>query len=270
MEKQEICDAISNNNNHDGVVYTCITGGYDKLIEQEYKFPNYRYICFTDNKELISKKHSNGWEIFPLCFDKLDNTRNNRWHKVHPHKLFKDFSQSVYIDSNINILTPYLYETIKEKNQNIIIPKHFARTCVYKECKACIASENDTETNINKMVEFLRQENMPENYGLNENCIIYRRHNSSEIVKMMEEWWNFIENYTKRDQLSLSYVLYKNGIKPDDIAINNARFDEKNFLFVSHSKKNSSGFAIFSIAQKDGRVKINILGMKLNFKITKE
>ena len=44
------------------VVYTCITGGYDNLIDPSYVTEGYDYVCFTDNLELKSKV----WEIRPL------------------------------------------------------------------------------------------------------------------------------------------------------------------------------------------------------------
>ena len=76
---------------------------------------------------------------------------------------------------------------------------------------------------------------MPKNYGLNETNILLRRHNVPQIIKLMDEWWSYIEKYTKRDQLSLSYVLWKNDISIDDISFKNARFDNGNFQFLDHS-----------------------------------
>ena len=58
------------------------------------------------------------------------------------------------------------------------------------------------------------------------------------IKKIMNEWWSFILNYSKRDQLSCSYVLWKNGIKIEDISIPNARFNEGNFIFINHIPHN--------------------------------
>lgn len=52
----------------------------------------------------------------------------------------------------------------------------------------------------------------PANYGLYEANIIYRKHNNEQIKKMCEEWWWFIKNLAKRDQLSLTYVCWKNNI----------------------------------------------------------
>jgi len=83
--------------------------------------------------------------------------------------------------------------------------------------------KKETRKNADKMIDFLHKENFPDNYGLTENNLIYRKHNDSKIISMIEDWWYFIENYTKRDQFSFSYVLWKHGLKPQDIAIPNIR-----------------------------------------------
>ena len=75
---------------------------------------------------------------------------------------------------------------------------------------------------------------MPENYGLNETNILIRNHLNPQIIAIMEQWWEFIEKYSKRDQLSFSYVLYKNNITVPSISFKNARLDFNNFDFVSH------------------------------------
>ena len=33
-----------------GVIYTCISGDYDRLIEHTYTDSEFKYVCFTDNK----------------------------------------------------------------------------------------------------------------------------------------------------------------------------------------------------------------------------
>ncbi len=49
------------------------------------------------------------------------------------------------------------------------------------------------------------------NFGLGENNILFRKHNSDNIIKLMNDWWEELNTQTKRDQLSLAYVLWKNG-----------------------------------------------------------
>ena len=77
---------------------------------------------------------------------------------------------------------------------------------------------------------------MPQNYGLAETNILYRNH-SQNIINLMEEWWEMIKNYSKRDQLSFTYILWKNGITLENKRIMNSKTDYKNFLVFKHVKR---------------------------------
>ena len=50
----------------------------------------------------------------------------------------------------------------------------------------------------------------------------------------MEDWWYFVADYSKRDQLSFSYVLWKKGYKIKDFFIKNARRPSKDFALFPH------------------------------------
>nr|MBQ0091006.1 hypothetical protein [Candidatus Enterousia merdequi] len=87
-----------------GVIYTCITGEYDNLIQHKCVNNNFDYVCFTDNKKLLQSGIVNGWVIKKLKYNKSDDIRNARWHKIHPEKLFSQYDYSIWIDGNLNIL----------------------------------------------------------------------------------------------------------------------------------------------------------------------
>ncbi len=227
-----------NTNGFEGVVYTCIMGNYDNLVMHDYTNPIWKYVCFTNNKKLLKQKTYGKWEIQSARFKKLDNTKNARWHKTHPHILFPDCEKSLWIDANGNILSNYIFNKITETYSDLLIPLHFSRDDIYEECEEVIKCKKDSKRNCNRIKTFLQNNNMPRHYGLNETNVIYRRHNQPLIKKIMNEWWSFILNYSKRDQLSCSYVLWKNGIKIEDISIPNARFNEGNFIFINHIPHN--------------------------------
>ena len=223
-------------------IYTCITNRYDNLFVHTYINNDWDYICFTDDKYLIDAKMYGNWIIKPLCnYDRggvnADNTRINRWHKLHPHIILKDYDYSLYIDSNIDIKTSYIFECVdkaRSKNIDISIPPHFERDCIYDEANIVMQLKIDDENIVNKQIKLYREEGFPEHYGLTENSIIYRNHKSDKVISIMEEWWEFIENYSKRDQLSLFYILWKNDIYMvylTDVAI---KLDTKNFDSFAH------------------------------------
>ena len=198
------------------------------------------YICFTDNKKLLKYKNYGAWKICPLKFNELDNTKNSRWHKTHPHLIFPDYEESIWIDGNFNFASKKIFEnicqTIAVSSISMAIPEHWRDDCIFKEIKNVSELKLENPADIDKTESFLKENNMPEHYGLNETNCIYRKHNDKRIVKIMDEWWVMIRDFTKRDQLSLSYILFKNSIKPADISFPNLRHMNKNdVFFVTHT-----------------------------------
>lgn len=223
------------------VIYTVIVGNYDIIpVIHDYIRDDWDYVCFTDNKTLIHMGKFGQWRILPLQYNRLDDTRNARWHKTHPVELFPDCSESLWVDANVNILTPYIYELIEQSEVQMLVPKHYCRTCVFQEIEV-VKGKKETVENAEKIEQFLQNEAMPHFWGLNETNIIYRKHNIL-VQKVMDDWWKMIESYSKRDQLSFSYVLWKNGIVAGSIDIPNARIDFKNYrIYVHDTDKNLTG-----------------------------
>jgi len=197
------------------VIYTCITGNYDQLNNHSYINPDWDYCCFTDNLS-IKNNNNSSWEIKPLVFDKMDNIHNNRWHKLHPHILFPEHERSVYVDTNINFLSDKIFDDINsaiKESKKISMGIHPSRNCIYDELAACLKFEKDDHEIMNEQIDLIRKDGFPENYGLFENNIIYREHHDKDVIKIMKDWWWWVENYSRRDQLSFTYVLWKNNFK---------------------------------------------------------
>lgn len=221
------------------VVYTCITNDYDDLKEIEiYKYlnNNWDYVCFSDNENLIKQGQLGIWEVRPLQFAELDNTRNNRWHKLLPHRIFPEYEESIYIDANINILSSFLCDEIEKRHESFILPKHFKNLCIYSEYNDVKKAGLDEDKIIDSELEVIKQSGMPENFGFAENNILYRKHHEAQIVKIDEEWWSMVENYAKRDQLSLVYILWKNNINVNKITFENSRLLINDFYVFGHKK----------------------------------
>ena len=225
------------------VVYTCITNRYDLLISHSYVCDQWDYICFTDNQELLDKGHSQ-WKIYPLQFTSLDHSRNSRWHKFFPDRILPDYDVSLYVDANINIVAPNLFNYIDNKllykpEKTLAIHKHPFRNCIYKEAKECIDLNLDSADIINQHIMKLRELNYPENNGLQENNVIYRRHHDSNLKQIMEEWWWWVSNHSKRDQLSFNYVIWKNNFQIHVLKKQFAR-NTKYGILLPHAKSRAT------------------------------
>lgn len=224
----------------EAVVYTCITNGYDDITKIAVPtFVNYKwdYVCFTDTLEHINSERVGVWKIRPLAFAELDGTRNNRWHKFHPEVLFPDCSESIYIDANVDVLTGWIFEEALRRDARLMLPLHPSRKCIFQEYKAIMAQFMDDPQRLLSERRLIARSGMPRNYGMTENNVIYRKHNDPLIREMMSECWDMLVRYSKRDQLCLSWILWKQGIRVDDIAFPNARRDFKNFCVFGHKSR---------------------------------
>ena len=220
------------------VIYTCITGDYDCLILNMYLNPDYKYVCFTDSEAYLKKRIIGPWHIEPLQFQDSDNTRNNRYHKMHPHVLFPQYEESLFIDANIQLRGNLLFEAADKLHGSdvfLAIPPHRRRKCIYDELEQCIALKKDNVETLIKHRAFLEQEKFPRQMGLTENNVIYRKHHDPRCVKVMEDWWYMIEHYSRRDQLSLFYVLWKNGQKMTYLFDFPIKDDKNNFRLFHHN-----------------------------------
>lgn len=216
-----------NNYKREKVIYTCISGEYDNLNNFKYFDDSWDYICYTNQERIINKKNKGIWKVYPMKYQELDQVRNARWHKVFPNKLFgKKYQTSLWIDGNIVIKNKKFFENINNKKQAIFISAiHPVRKCIYEEAKVCKELKKDKNDIINNQIQELKKLKFPKNIGLYESNIIYRKH-EKEIEKLMEEWWFWIRNYSKRDQLSLNYVCWKNRI--EFVTFNNWSYRNKN------------------------------------------
>lgn len=201
-----------------GVIYTCITGRYDELLDHTYIDPRWEYVCYTD--DLTLKNTNFLWQIKPLVFNELDHIRNQRWHKLHPHILFSKYQRSVWVDAHINILKKDIFDdidrAINEKYKVSMAP-HPVRNCIYDEFLACIELGKDNKNVMKKQLQLIKEDGFPEKQGLFEGGIIYREHHDKQVISLMNDWWWFIRNYSRRDQLSLTYVLWKHNMKVEPL-----------------------------------------------------
>ena len=133
-------------------------------------------------------------------------------------------------------MSDFLFRTIRQKNQDFILPRHQSNLCIYQEYQTVLAAELDKPELILAERDLIEKDGMPYNYGFTENNILYRRHHQAEVISLMDEWWNMIENYAKRDQLSLVYLLWKHHIRIEDITFENSRLLTNDFYVFGHKK----------------------------------
>lgn len=206
------------------VVYTAIFGDYDELIDPKENYEGCDFVCFTDQKHLKSSI----WEIRLIERYDLKPNMMNRKCKIFPHLFLNEYHWSLYVDANIAIISNPLDLASKYLTEyNIAVPKHFKRDCIYDEAVECIIQGKAGYKETRKQMNYYKNEGMPKSFGLGENNIILRWHDNKIVSKIMNNWWIELNKRTNRDQLSLAYVLWKNG---------------EQFCFMEEAARNASGY----------------------------
>lgn len=200
-------------------VYTCITGKCDLLREPVHYNLDLDYICFTNDTNL----HSKIWDIRYIRERSMDDIHLARYMKIFPDIFLKEYEVSIWVDGKFQIKGD-LKEYIKlyEKNKSILCFPHPERTCIYDEAEMCKKVKRGVPEDIDRQIFRYRKEDYPINNGLYETGCIVRSHFDSTVQKMMRAWWEEIEKYCYRDQISFPYVLWKHKYLPDicDLDIN--------------------------------------------------
>jgi len=202
------------------VIYTAIFGGYDGLVEPDYKPEGWDFVCFSD-RDLQSET----WDVRPTLPLYIDNTRTARKHKLLPHRLFPDYEYSLWLDGNIKVvgdvneLVSHLggcnYATY-DHSQNQLDP----RNCIYGEANTILqlgiknnGNYKDNPLLIKEQMNRYRRDGYPENNGLVVQMEVLRRHNEKDVIESMENHWNELKYNSKREQLSFNYIAWKNDLK---------------------------------------------------------
>lgn len=201
------------------VIYTCITGDYDDVKEPEYISDRCDYYLISDKR--LEKDSVFQWldikEFVPN--DIKDPIYQNRFCKINTSKIFPQYRYSVYVDGNIKV-TGDIAETIgRLKKARIGVISDFYSYNFYTYALQCIMVGFDSEEKIMNQIKSYYMQGMPEDVGLFSCGVLVREHNNPICVKLMEDWWKEFCIHSKRDQISLPYVLWKNGFSKEDVML---------------------------------------------------
>ena len=203
-------DLIEDIKNNKLLIYTAFTGDYDTLKDPEIIDENCDYVCFTDNPNV----ESDLWKIIYMEDSNLDNNRKAKQYKVLPHKYFPEYKYSLWIDGTFKIkksIREYIYKYAKN---SMLCAIHPERDCIYEEEKISSKIPRYPKPTLENQVKKYSKEGLPSHYGLPALGVIFRQHNNLDVIKVMEDWWEEIITFTNQDQISFSYVCWKNNFNP--------------------------------------------------------
>lgn len=193
------------------IVYTCVTRGYDYISAPLLNNKDIEYICFHDG----TIDPPMPWRGV-LLNNEYKGAAANRHVKIcfFEYEDLKSADILIYIDGSISVTGNLmdLITIVQYSEGHTFLFEHPSRTCVYAEARACAISKKERLRTLEKFVAKLRNDGMPENQGLFEGGIIFRKPSSVDCRHLMHEWWSEYKSSIKRDQLCLMYVCWKNGI----------------------------------------------------------
>lgn len=198
------------------VLYACTHLGYDQIFSPVATTPGMEFVLFSDRRPRFVR----GWQWRPLPPQTagLSQTMVNRFCKLFPHELFPDADCTVYVDANTLILSNLqpLIDEFLASGADIGLFPHKQRADIFEEFEFGVRvgkiPSSDVETGRRQLRRYL-DEGLPPDHPFTENAIIFRRHGDPALEAAMDLWWEQLGTYTKRDQLSLPYVLHKSGLR---------------------------------------------------------
>ncbi len=212
-------------------VYNVIIGDYDTLMEIPVITPDWDYICFTDNPNLKSKT----WDI--RIVENVGNLENRKFSRSiwrRPHIFLKDYDISISIGGqsypNCNLdkfINKFLPDDI-----DLVLHDRGIRKGTYHEAQKCISKKKDNPDTIRAQMNRYRKAGLPEDTGIFSGGVIIQRHNNPGAPEHFDKWWEEIEKGSYRDQLSLTYVLWKYNLVrvakfPQDILRGSGNYFQK-------------------------------------------
>lgn len=186
-------------------VYTAITNNYDKLREQP-KAKDTEFVVFTDNKDLPLVGE---WQLEYI--QNLDHKQPKIQRYIH----MPEYDQTLWIDANVTLKKGFesIFDTLKDNH--IATFNATLWNTVDRETKECVIAGYETEEKAEKMRTFLKNENYPDDRL--STCTVILRDNHASLTLFEHRWYNAMTKFSRRDQFTFNYALWKCGMAQDYI-----------------------------------------------------
>lgn len=215
---------------HDVIVASAIFGNYD-VIQQPVNIsqmaqrhvPFYMFIDEETESYMKSKSVFNSskmvglWRIIVVRnVPYRDARRNGKVPKLLLHRLFPNVRYSIWIDGKLKLVRdPYqvLERFLWRENATFAISRHYSRFDVFVEAEANKVGGKYDNASIDYQIGFYQNEGLtpyskaklPITSDVPEGCVIIREHIPvTDLFTCL--WFNEVDRFTSRDQLSFSTV----------------------------------------------------------------
>ena len=203
-------------------VFTCITGGYDKLTKPLVIEKKCDYFLITDVQEDVKIENDEYYTRIPVSnvVPKILKTpkAKNRYCKMHGFEIFKDYDYSVYIDGSLQIVGRMEELVNKVGKYGIAFHRFPYGEDVYAHAMNLVFASRIKKEDACYEMQRLSKDGFPQNYGFPACGVVICEHNIEIGKRVLCEWCDYYNNsLAKRDQLYIAYILWKNGIAADEV-----------------------------------------------------
>lgn len=220
------------------VIFSAIVGVYDEILQPLAVNDLFDYVLFSD---CLPEGENGIWKVRRIEYSNPINAKVARYVKTHPESLLPEYEASLWLDANIRVIGDAIYERFIELYENdalIASVKHLAYDCVYNEMFSVLDFRYESEEMVVKWGCELRRRGYPRHTGLFETGLMYRRHSNPEVKELDAIWWNYIEAYSRRDQLSFTVALREENLScgfflPEGKTVR----DSEDLVFVKHKNE---------------------------------
>ena len=215
-------------------VYTCITGGYDRQPQPSVVDPRFDYFCFTDDPSTVAAP----WTPRPIGLSHLRPKDQNRYIKMHPHEVLPEYEVTIYLDGNLQIVgdAHAVVSRALQQPEDVFAYDHFCRKCVYDEAAFLSEMSHDWVWKFARQMRRYRAHGYPRGLGLFDASVMIRR-NTPRMRELMSAWWNEYRAGVSRDQISLPWVAWRQGIPVGSLGINDRFHTQLVFRAVDHAPR---------------------------------
>lgn len=222
------------------VIYTCVTRNYDSIRYPIVTNDKFDYIYLSDHQ---LKTSAGIWKYQSIPELGLDKQYLSRHPKLLPHLYFPDYDYSIYIDANIQITGEEFYSEILKKIDSETLwcaPIHPERDSIYDEGKTVVLSLKAKYFKVRNFLKMISKMDVPHHLVMTENNILIRQHNHELVKSIDEQWWQmFIQSKTRRDQLSLPVIFWKNNFIPNFLYNGKKTWEHAGLSRIAHPELNN-------------------------------
>ncbi len=190
--------------------------GMIKLPEQP-QFNNVEYKFYTNKPEMVE---GTNWDVIQI--ELKDNFRKKaREIKTNIHTFEPNSDYWLWIDNNCQLqVNPYEFISYLDKCDIVVMP-HPERNNVIEEAKILYKYKPNQSKGIQEAINKYYEEGyIPSD--LYETKVLMRR-NTEKIREFNKIWWDQIQNFSIRDQISFPYVSWKTKTFINTFPGNNSR-----------------------------------------------